>query len=91
MKGSRVQSIIKELRGEKIDIIEWSDRAFGFRRQRAFASKVSQVRITNINNRKMEVIVGEDQLVWQSASAVKMCGWRRGWLAGTSILSAKKF
>ncbi len=62
MKGSRVQSIIKELRGEKIDIIEWSDEPSVFAANALSPAKVSQVRITNINERQMEVIVGEDQL-----------------------------
>lgn len=62
MKGSRVQSIIKELRGEKIDIIEWSDEPSVFAANALSPAKVSQVRITNINNREMDVIVGEDQL-----------------------------
>jgi N utilization substance protein A len=62
MKGSRVQAIIKELRGEKIDIIEWSDEPSVFAANALSPAKVSQVRITNINDRKMEVIVGEDQL-----------------------------
>lgn len=62
MKGSRVQSIIKELRGEKIDIIEWSDEPSVFAANALSPAKVSQVRITDINNRKMAVIVGEDQL-----------------------------
>ncbi len=62
MKGSRVQSIIKELRGEKIDIIEWSDEPAVFAANALSPAKVSQVRITDINKRKMEVIVGEDQL-----------------------------
>ena len=62
MKGSRVQAIIKELRGEKIDIIEWSDEPSVFAANALSPAKVSQVRITDINNRKMEVIVNEDQL-----------------------------
>lgn len=62
MKGSRVQAIIKELRGEKIDIIEWSDEPSVFAANALSPAKVSQVRITNIDKRKMEVIVGEDQL-----------------------------
>ena len=57
MKGSRVQSIIKELRGEKIDIIEWSDEPSVFAANALSPAKVSQVRITDINERKMEVIV----------------------------------
>lgn len=62
MKGSRVQAIIKELRGEKIDIIEWSDEPSMFAANALSPARVSQVRITNIENRVMEVIVGEDQL-----------------------------
>ncbi|NNE99249.1 MAG: transcription termination/antitermination protein NusA [Pyrinomonadaceae bacterium] len=62
MKGSRVQAIIKELRGEKIDIIEWSDEPSVFAANALSPAKVSQVRITDINERKMEVIVAEDQL-----------------------------
>jgi N utilization substance protein A len=62
MKGSRVQAIIKELRGEKIDIIEWSDEPSVFAANALSPAKVSQVRITNIEDRLMEVIVGEDQL-----------------------------
>ena len=62
MKGSRVQSIIKELRGEKIDIIEWSDEPAVFAANALSPAKVSQVRITDINNHDMEVIVVEDQL-----------------------------
>lgn len=62
MKGSRVQSIIKELRGEKIDIIQWSDEPSVFAANALSPAKVSQVRITDIENRRMDVIVGEDQL-----------------------------
>ncbi|HTH51644.1 MAG TPA: transcription termination factor NusA [Pyrinomonadaceae bacterium] len=62
MKGSRVQAIIKELRGEKIDIIEWSDEPSVFAANALSPAKVSQVRITDIESRLMEVIVGEDQL-----------------------------
>lgn len=62
MKGSRVQSIIKELRGEKIDIIEWSEEPSVFAANALSPAKVSQVRITDINDREMEVIVSEDQL-----------------------------
>lgn len=62
MKGSRVQSIIKELRGEKIDIIEWSEEPSVFAANALSPAKVSQVRIVDINRRVMEVIVSEDQL-----------------------------
>jgi len=58
----RTQAIIKELRGDKIDIIEWSEEPSVFAANALSPAKVSQVRITDINNRLMEVIVGEDQL-----------------------------
>src|SRR5687768_11766495 len=82
MKGSRVQSIIKELRGEKIDIIEWSDEPSIFAANALSPAKVSQVRITDIDHRKMEVIVPEDQLSLAIGKfgqnvrlATKLVGW----------------
>ncbi|HSK71240.1 MAG TPA: transcription termination factor NusA [Pyrinomonadaceae bacterium] len=82
MKGSRVQSIIKELRGEKIDIIEWSDEPSIFAANALSPAKVSQVRITDIDNRKMQVIVPEDQLSLAIGKhgqnvrlATKLVGW----------------
>ena len=82
MKGSRVQSIIKELRGEKIDIIEWSDEPSIFAANALSPAKVSQVRITDIDARKMEVIVPEDQLSLAIGKfgqnvrlATKLVGW----------------
>lgn len=82
MKGSRVQSIIRELRGEKIDIIEWSDQPTVFAANALSPAKVSQVRITNIENHKMEVIVNEDQLSLAIGKkgqnvrlATKLVGW----------------
>jgi N utilization substance protein A len=77
-----VQSIIKELRGEKIDIIEWSDEPSIFAANALSPAKVSQVRITDIDHRKMEVIVPEDQLSLAIGKfgqnvrlATKLVGW----------------
>src|SRR4051812_29190014 len=82
MKGSRVQAIIKELRGEKIDIIEWSDEPSVFAANALSPAKVNQVRITDIENRQMEVIVNEDQLSLAIGKrgqnvrlATKLVGW----------------
>jgi len=82
MKGSRVQNIIKELRGEKIDIIEWSDEPSVFAANALSPAKVSQVRITDINDRKMEVIVGEDQLslaIGKRGQNVRLAARLVGW------------
>jgi len=82
MKGSRVQAIIKELRGEKIDIIEWSDEPSVFAANALSPAKVSQVRITDITNRQMEVIVGEDQLslaIGKKGQNVRLAARLVGW------------
>lgn len=82
MKGSRVQAIIKELRGEKIDIIEWSDEPSVFAANALSPAKVSQVRITDINERLMEVIVGEDQLslaIGKKGQNVRLAARLVGW------------
>ncbi len=82
MKGSRVQAIIRELRGEKIDIIEWSDEPSVFAANALSPAKVNQVRITDIERRQMEVIVNEDQLSLAIGKrgqnvrlATKLVGW----------------
>ncbi|MBA3240114.1 MAG: transcription termination factor NusA, partial [Acidobacteria bacterium] len=82
MKGSRVQAIIRELRGEKIDIIEWSDEPSVFAANSLSPAKVNQVRITDIERRQMEVIVNEDQLSLAIGKrgqnvrlATKLVGW----------------
>lgn len=82
MKGSRVQSIIKELRGEKIDIIEWSEEPSIFAANALSPAKVNKVNITNIEKKQMEVIVNEDQLSLAIGKrgqnvrlATKLVGW----------------
>jgi N utilization substance protein A len=82
MKGSRVQAIIRELRGEKIDIIEWSDEPSVFAANALSPAKVNKVNITDIENRQMEVIVNEDQLSLAIGKrgqnvrlATKLVGW----------------
>src|SRR5829696_6819076 len=82
MKGSRVQAIIRELRGEKIDIIEWSDEPSVFAANALSPAKVNKVNITDIENRQMEVIINEDQLSLAIGKrgqnvrlATKLVGW----------------
>jgi N utilization substance protein A len=62
MKGMRVQSIIRELRGEKIDIIEYSDDAVVFATQALSPAKVSRITILDPLEKHMEVIVDDSQL-----------------------------
>jgi transcription termination/antitermination protein NusA len=62
MKGMRVQSIIRELRGEKIDIIEFSDDPVSFATHALSPAKISRVSIIDPVERHMEVIVDDSQL-----------------------------
>jgi N utilization substance protein A len=61
MKGSRVQAVVQELRGEKIDIIPWSEDAASFVCNSLAPAEISKV-IINQEAKSMEVIVEDDQL-----------------------------
>ena len=62
MKGMRVQSIIRELRGEKIDIIEYSDDPVVFATHALSPAKVSRIMVLDPLEKHMEVIVDDSQL-----------------------------
>src|SRR5246500_5067329 len=62
MKGMRVQSIIRELRGEKIDIIPFSEETVAFAQKALSPAKVTRVQITDPEAHKLEVIVEDSQL-----------------------------
>jgi len=61
MKGSRVQAVVQELRGEKIDIIPWSDDPASFVCNALAPAEISKV-VINEEAKSMEVIVEDDQL-----------------------------
>jgi len=65
MKGSRVQSIIRELRGEKIDIIPWNDDIVVFAQNSLAPAKITRVSVTSdeaAHRPHLDVIVDNDQL-----------------------------
>ena len=65
MKGSRVQSIIRELRGEKIDIIPWNEDIVVFAQNSLAPAKITRVSVTsdeNAHRPHLDVIVDNDQL-----------------------------
>jgi N utilization substance protein A len=65
MKGSRVQSIIRELRGEKIDIIPWSDDVVSYAQNALAPAKITRVSVTSdeqAHRPHLDVIVDNDQL-----------------------------
>jgi N utilization substance protein A len=83
MKGTRVQSIIRELRGEKIDIVEWSEDPVAFVTNALSPAKVQRVSIVDERERVMEVIVEDKQLSLAIGKkgqnvrlAAKLTGWR---------------
>src|SRR5262249_4252523 len=83
MKGTRVQSIIRELRGEKIDIVEWSEDPVAFVTNALSPAKVQRVSIVDDRDRVMEVIVEDKQLSLAIGKkgqnvrlAAKLTGWR---------------
>jgi transcription termination/antitermination protein NusA len=83
MKGMRVQSIIRELRGEKIDIIEFSDDPVTFATHALSPAKISRVTIIDPVEKHMEVIVDDSQLSLAIGKrgqnvrlAAKLLGWK---------------
>jgi len=83
MKGTRVQSIIRELRGEKIDIVEWSEDPIAFVTNALSPAKVQRVSIVDDRDRVMEVVVEDKQLSLAIGKkgqnvrlAAKLTGWR---------------
>lgn len=83
MKGMRVQSIIRELRGEKIDIIEYSEDPKTFATNALSPAKITRVAIVDAELRHMEVIVDDTQLSLAIGKkgqnvrlAAKLLGWR---------------
>jgi N utilization substance protein A len=61
MKGSRVQSVVQELRGEKIDIIPYSEDIAKYVSNALAPAKISRAYIDE-ENRGMEIVVADDQL-----------------------------
>jgi len=83
MKGTRVQSIIRELRGEKIDIVEWSEDPTAFVTNALSPAKVQRVSIVDDHEKVMEVVVEDKQLSLAIGKkgqnvrlAAKLTGWR---------------
>src|SRR5664279_5766398 len=83
MKGMRVQSIIRELRGEKIDIIEYHEDAVTFAEKALQPAKVSRVTVVDAADKHLEVIVDDSQLSLAIGKkgqnvrlAAKLLGWK---------------
>jgi N utilization substance protein A len=82
MRGTRVQNVVSELRGEKIDIIPWSEDIARFACNALAPAVVSKVYIDE-ENRSLEIIVADDQLSLAIGKrgqnvrlAARLTGWR---------------
>jgi N utilization substance protein A len=83
MKGMRVQSIIRELRGEKIDIIEYHEDPVTFAEKALQPAKVSRVTVADAAEKQLEVVVDDSQLSLAIGKkgqnvrlAAKLLGWK---------------
>ena len=83
MKGMRVQSIIRELRGEKIDIIEFHEDPVTFAEKALQPAKVSRVTVIDSSEKHLEVVVDDSQLSLAIGKkgqnvrlAAKLLGWK---------------
>lgn len=61
MKGSRVQNVVNELQGEKIDIVRWNSDIEIFARAALAPSEISNIQVDHAHH-SMDVVVEEDQL-----------------------------
>lgn len=81
MKGSRVQAVVQELRGEKIDIVPWDDDAARFVCNALAPAEVSRV-LVDENSRTMEIVVPDDQLslaIGRRGQNVRLASQLTGW------------
>ena len=82
MKGRRVQAVVQELRGEKIDIVTWDPDSAKFICNALAPAEITRV-IVDEDNHSMEVVVPDDQLSLAIGKrgqnvrlAAKLTGWR---------------
>ncbi len=82
MKGMRVQSIIRELRGEKVDIIPWNEDTIQFATNSLSPAKVSKVSVLDSDEKHLEVVVEDSQLslaIGKKGQNVRLASKLLGW------------
>ncbi len=82
MKGMRVQSIIRELRGEKIDIIPYNEETVAFAQKALSPAKVTRVQIIDPETKSLEIIVEDTQLslaIGKKGQNVRLASKLIGW------------
>jgi len=95
MRGSRVQNVVSELRGEKIDIIPWSEDIARFVCNALAPAVVSKVYVDE-ESRSMEIVVADDQLSLAIGKrgqnvrlAAKLTGWKIDMKSETRVAEAE--
>jgi transcription termination/antitermination protein NusA len=81
MKGSRVQNIVNELQGEKIDIVRWNDDLETFARAALAPSEITNIMMNN-DERTLDIIVEDDQLslaIGRRGQNVRLAAMLTGW------------
>jgi len=90
MKGSRVQNIVNELQGEKIDIVKWHEEVTVFVKNALAPSEITSINM-NSNEHILDVIVEEDQLslaIGRRGQNVRLAAMLTGWKV--NIISKSK-
>ncbi len=93
MKGSRINSIIRELRGEKIDIVQWSSDPAQYAANALNPAKISKVLVIDQNEKRMEVIVEEKQqslAIGKKGQNVRLASKLIGWQIDVKSEEQKK-
>ncbi|MCZ6768433.1 MAG: transcription termination factor NusA [Acidobacteria bacterium] len=82
MKGSRINAVIRELRGERIDIIQFSDDIVEYTTNALNPAKISKILIADPSRKVLEVVVPEDQLslaIGRKGQNVRLASKLLGW------------
>ncbi|HYK91695.1 MAG TPA: transcription termination factor NusA [Acidobacteriota bacterium] len=93
MKGSRINSVIRELRGEKIDIVQWSSDPAQYAANALNPAKISKVLIIDPTEKRMEVIVEEKQqslAIGKKGQNVRLASKLIGWQIDVKSEEQKK-
>jgi N utilization substance protein A len=81
-RGARIQAVVSELRGEKIDVIRWSPDPSTYIANSLSPAKIHEVRLINADERIAHVIVPEDQLslaIGKEGQNVRLAARLTGW------------
>ena len=96
MKGSRVQAVVKELSGERVDIVPWNEEPQHFVTKALSPAKVQSVRIDR-DRQEMTVVVDDDQLSLAIGRegqnvrlAVKLTGWRIDLVSSSEMVQRER-